>query len=125
MTIETVLLIDDEADIRRIAELSLSRVGGWRVVQAASGEAALGLARTEHPDLILLDFMMPKLDGSATIGRLKADAATRQIPVIFMTAKAHPEDVERCLALGAIGVITKPFDPLLLPDQVRRLLRGP
>jgi len=121
MDIRSVLLIDDEADIRRIGELSLARIGKWRVVKAASGAEGVALAAKERPDVILLDVMMPDLDGPATLGRLRADPATRAIPVIFVTAKSAPEDAARLTALGAAGVIAKPFDPMGLPAEVRRI----
>ena len=95
MDIRSVLLIDDEADIRRIGELSLARLGRWRVVKAASGAEGVALAASERPDLILLDVMMPDQDGPATLARLRADPATRAIPVIFVTAKSSREDAAR------------------------------
>lgn len=117
-----VLLIDDEADIRRIARLSLERLGGMEVVEAASGPEGLEKARLERPDAILFDMMMPGMDGPTTFGRLEADAETRAIPVLFLTAKAMPSEVARLRELGARGVLLKPFDPKELHVLVRQAL---
>lgn len=114
-----ILIVDDEADIRRIARLGLSRLGGCDVLEASNGREALLVARTERPDVILLDVMMPGQDGPATLEALRADTTTAPIPVVFLTAKAMPSEVARLEALGAAGVLTKPFDPRTLADQVR------
>jgi two-component system OmpR family response regulator len=116
------LVIDDEADIRAIARLSLARVGNMDVVEAAGGEEGLRMAAAEGPDVILLDMMMPGMDGPTTFAALRAAAATAQIPVIFLTAKAMRSEVERLTAMGARGVLTKPFDPMTLAAQVRAIL---
>lgn len=120
--IHRVLLVDDEPDIRRIGQLSLERVGGWQVVLASSSAEALATAGRERPDVILLDVMMPVADGPTTLARLREQADTAEIPVIFMTAKVQQHEVQRLLGLGAVGVIPKPFDPMTLPDEVRRVL---
>ncbi len=117
-----VLLIDDEDDIRRIARLSLSRVGKMDVVEAHGGAEGVARAAAEQPDVILLDMMMPGMDGPATLAALRAQPETEKIPVVFLTAKAMPSEVRRLTALGALGVLTKPFDPLTLPQQLRDLL---
>ncbi|WNG39068.1 response regulator [Archangium minus] len=122
MTIRKVLLVDDEDDIRTIGHLSLSRVGGWQTVLAASGAEALTKAAAEQPDLILLDVMMPGMDGPTTLVQLRAQASTAKTPVIFMTAKIQKQEVTRYLELGAVGVIGKPFDPMTLPAEIKRLL---
>lgn len=119
---QTVLIVDDEDDIRTIGAISLEQVGGLSVVMAASGEDGLAAARAEQPDLILLDMMMPGLDGLGTLAELRADPDTSGIPVIFMTAKAQSADIPRYIEAGAIGVIPKPFDPMRLPDAVRTLV---
>ncbi|RKG85169.1 response regulator [Corallococcus praedator] len=121
-TIQKVLLVDDEDDIRTIGQLSLSRVGKWQTVLASSGAEALEKAATEVPDLILLDVMMPGMDGPTTFGRLRAQAATANTPIIFMTAKIQKQEVARYLELGAVGVIGKPFDPMTLPQEIRKLV---
>lgn len=116
-----VLLIDDEDDIREVASLCLSAVGGMEVIEAASGPEGVELARQRKPDLVVLDMMMPGVDGPATMTQLRDDEATREIPVIFLTARASASDTSRLESMGAIGVLTKPFDPATLADQVRRL----
>jgi len=123
-TVSKVLLVDDEPDIRRIGQISLEHVGRWTVVQAQSGLQALSLAAHEQPDVILLDVMMPELDGPGTFARLREDPATAGIPVIFMTAKAQPHEVAAYRALGAAGVIAKPFDPMTLPGEVRSIVEA-
>lgn len=122
MQVRTVLLIDDEDDIRTIGRLALESVGGYRTLEAASGAEGLEMARRESPDVVLLDVMMPGLDGPATLARLRDDPATRDLPVIFMTAKTQKHEVARFLDCGAIGVITKPFDPMGLSERVAQLV---
>ena len=122
MTIRKVLLVDDEDDIRTIGQLSLSRVGKWETVLASNGAEALQKAAAERPDVILLDVMMPGMDGPTTLARLREQPATAQTPVIFMTAKIQKHEVARYLELGAVGVIGKPFDPLKLPAEIKKLL---
>ena len=118
-----VLIIDDEEDIRRFAAVSLSKLGGMTVLEAASGPEGITKARTELPDAILLDVMMPLIDGPATLQSLKNDPVTAKIPVIFLTAKAMDDELTRLKELGAAGVLVKPFDPVELPKQVESLLR--
>jgi CheY-like chemotaxis protein len=120
-----ILLIDDDDDVRRVAQLSLSRLGRMEVVDAASGADGLLRAAAERPDAILLDVMMPDMDGPATLAALRANPPTAAIPVLFLTAKAMPSELERLLQLGALGVLTKPFDPLTLAAQMRQALKGP
>ena len=120
-----ILIIDDDADIRFIAGMSLRRVGGMDVIEAASGSEGVRLARDEHPDVILLDMMMPTLDGSETLAALRAQPATALTPVIFLTAKTVASELARMQALGAAGVLIKPFDPRTLSDDVRALLKRP
>jgi two-component system OmpR family response regulator len=117
-----VLIIDDEADIRRVARLSLARIGGMDVSDAANGLEGTEKAAAEQPDAILLDVMMPGLDGPATLHALRADPRTAAIPVVFLTAKAMPDEVARLLSLGVRGVLNKPFDPMTLPAQLRAAL---
>jgi CheY-like chemotaxis protein len=120
-----VLIIDDDADIRLIAGLSLSRVGGMEVIEAASGREGVLKAQQEKPDVILLDMMMPLMDGSETLAALRLQPATAETPIIFLTAKAVEVEVERMRALGAAGVLTKPFDPRTLSEAVRALIERP
>jgi CheY-like chemotaxis protein len=121
----TVLLIDDEEDIRIVGRMSLERAGGWEVLEAPSGSEGIDIAAERKPDAILLDSMMPELDGLATIEQLKADERTSEIPVLFLTAKLQPADRERYIGLGAQGVLAKPFDPLTLADDVAAMLGWP
>jgi len=117
-----ILLVDDDASLRRIAQLSLTRVGGFEVLEAGSGHDALTLAAGEHPAMILLDVMMPGLDGPTTLAALRANPDTAAIPVVFLTAKVQRAEIDRFLGLGVRGVIAKPFDPMTLSAEVRRLL---
>lgn len=119
---QRILLIEDDAEIRMIADISLSQVGGFETYMAAGGMEGIGLALEHEPDVILLDMMMPDMDGMATLRILKAEPATRGIPVIFMTAKVQQHDLEDYAHAGAIGTIHKPFDPMALPDEVRTMV---
>jgi len=120
-----VLIIDDDADNRFIAGLSLARVGGMDVIEAAGGVEGVRKAQDEHPDVILLDMMMPVMDGTATLAALRSQPATAMTPVIFLTAKTVEADVERMRAFGTAGVLTKPFDPRTLSGDVRALIQRP
>ena len=122
MEISKVLLVDDEPDIRKIGCMSLRAVGKWEVREADCGQGALDALAEEVPDVILLDVMMPGMDGPTTLGKLRENPAWADIPVIFLTAKVQKNEVERYLGLGARGVIAKPFDPMTLPDEVRKVL---
>ena len=122
MSRRTVLLIDDEPDIREVVELSLGCVAGWEVLTASSGADGVELASAQQPDVILLDVMMPGLDGPATLDVLRGRDETRAIPVLFMTAKAQAGELTRYASLGVAGVIPKPFDPMTLSDRVAAAL---
>jgi CheY-like chemotaxis protein len=117
-----ILVIDDEDDIREVAQVSLEMVGGWEVLTAASGKEGLHTAGAQQPDAILLDVMMPDMDGPMTLQRLHSDPALQHIPVIFLTAKVQASDRQRLTALGAQGVLAKPFDPIELANQVAGVL---
>lgn len=117
-----ILLVDDEEDIRSVAEMSLKMVGGYEVLQASSGQEALAMAGSERPDAILLDVMMPIMDGPATFRALQEEARTRDIPVVLLTAKVQAGDFRVFEALGVAGVLTKPFDPMRLPEELARVL---
>lgn len=119
------MLVDDEPDIRTVAEMSLSHVGGWHTLVATGGAEALKMAAEHKPDVIILDVMMPEMDGVATFEALSDNDATRDIPVIFMTAKIQPHERESYLRLGATGVIAKPFDPMGLPKEILRIVANP
>ncbi len=122
--VHKILLVDDDADIRTIAELSLRSVGGFDVALVASGREAISAAAEHAPDVVLLDVMMPGMDGPATLSALRNDERTKKLPVIFMTAKVQRHEVQRYLELGALGVIQKPFDPIQLPEEVKRIMAG-
>jgi CheY-like chemotaxis protein len=118
-----LLLVDDDADIREVARLSLERIGGWAVVEADSADAAERRVAADGPfTTVLLDVMMPGADGPATLRRLRDGPLGAEVPVIFLTAKVQRGDRERLEALGAAGVIAKPFDPVALPDEVAQIL---
>jgi DNA-binding response OmpR family regulator len=117
-----ILIIDDDADIRSIVRLSLSRLGGMEVIEAGSGVEGVQKAQDEKPDVILLDMMMPTMDGLETLSALRARPITASTPVIFLTAKAAGDQVERMTSLGAAGVLVKPFDPRTLSQDVRALV---
>ena len=118
-----ILIVDDEDDIREVAQVSLELVGQYEVTTAASGRDGVQRARTEQPDAILLDVMMPDLDGPGTLAELRADPATRDIPVVFLTAKTQQADRARLAELGAAGILVKPFDPMKLPGEIAATLR--
>jgi CheY-like chemotaxis protein len=117
-----ILLIDDEDDIREVATLTLELTCDWEITAAGSGLDGIALARAHHPDAILLDVMMPDLDGPSTLAALRSDDATRDIPVIFLTAKVQSSDRQRFHQLGVRGIIAKPFDPIVLGAQVAGIL---
>ena len=122
MTAKRVLLVDDEPDIREVAQISLEMVAGWTVLTATSGSEAISTAVAEQPDAILLDVMMPDMDGPTTFARLQAEPRTRNIPVILLTAKVQAADQRRFADLAVRGVIAKPFDPMTLAQQVAGIL---
>jgi CheY-like chemotaxis protein len=124
MHIEKVFLVDDDPAIRRIASLSLSRVGQWEVITADSGAKFLELFEETRPDVILMDVMMPDMDGLSTLKRMQSIETSHKTPVIFMTAKVLRDEVERYIKLGATGVISKPFDPMTLPKEIVDLVQG-
>lgn len=115
-----ILLVEDEPDIRLIARAALVRAG-FDVLTAGDGHEALVLAAAESPDLIVLDWMLPELNGPDTCARLKADPATAHIPVVFLTARKGEAAQAQCIGAGALGFISKPFNPLALGDQVKAL----
>lgn len=120
-----ILFVDDEPAMRDIAVLSLRREPSFDVTACDSGERALEVAQDWTPDLILLDVVMPGLDGPATLARLRQAPASAAIPVVFLTARSRPEDVERLMHLGAAAVLPKPFKPHTLADAVRPFLVTP
>jgi CheY-like chemotaxis protein len=117
-----LLVVDDEPDIRAVVRLSLERIGGWQVLEATCAKEAVALAAAERPDAVLLDVMMPLIDGPATFALLQSDPKTRDIPVLLLTARAEGAQHDAWLAAGVRGVLAKPFDPLQLPVQVAEAL---
>ncbi|MEM5492642.1 response regulator [Hoeflea sp. AS16] len=117
-----ILYVDDEDDIREIAVMALELDSGIAARSCDSGAGALETATQWTPDLILLDVMMPDMDGPETLARLRQEPATSDIPVVFITARTQSEDIERFMELGATSVISKPFDPMTLAEQARTLL---
>ncbi|MFA6209486.1 MAG: response regulator [Candidatus Obscuribacterales bacterium] len=121
MNIEKIFLVDDDPNIRRIAEISLKKLGPWQVELAGSGRELLNLLQQGKPDLLILDVMMPEMDGPTTFQAVKEQFPELHIPVIFMTAKVMSHEVDEYLNLGAAGVICKPFNPKDLADDVRKI----
>jgi two-component system alkaline phosphatase synthesis response regulator PhoP len=122
MTTKRILIIDDEHDIRAVAQLTLKTIGGWNVLSASSGHQGLDKAAEEQPDAILLDVMMPDMDGIETFCALKANPTTQSIPVILMTAKVQAAEQRRFAELDVAGIITKPFKAIKLPEQIAQIL---
>jgi CheY-like chemotaxis protein len=120
-----VLLVDDEPDILAVARIALEKFGGFSVDACGGGREALARAAASPPDLVLLDVMMPGLDGPSTLRGLRENPATASIPVVFMTAKVQPPEMRRYLELGVRTVIPKPFDPLDLASQLKAVLAAP
>ena len=122
MTRRRVLVVDDEADIREVAQMGLELAAGWEVITASSGEDAVAMAVEAKPDAILLDVMMPGVDGPEALRRLRANVDTHAIPVVFLTAKVHAADRDWLGQFDAQGQLAKPFDPITLADEMSRLV---
>lgn len=119
--LKNIIMIEDDQDIRTVAKLALETVGGLSVKTFASGREALDDASDLSPDLILLDVMMPEMDGPTTLSKLREISHLQATPVLFMTAKVQAHEVEQYKALGALDVITKPFDPMTLAEQIKNI----
>ena len=119
-----ILLIEDDPDVRTIATIALVDLGGFTLEVCASGAEALAILGNATPQLILLDVMMPDMDGPMTLEEIRRLPLDPQPPVVFMTAKVQPQETQRYLRLGAAGIIAKPFDPVGLADQLRRIWQG-
>ena len=117
-----VLIIDDEDDIREVAALSLEATAGWEILTASSGREGIETAAREKPEAILMDVMMPEMDGPTTFKHLQANPATAGIPVVLLTAKVQGVDQRRFAGLGVAAVLFKPFDPLTLAAQIANVL---
>jgi len=116
-----VMVVEDDPDIRAVAHLSLTAVGGFTVELCPSGSEALARVPSFAPQLIVLDVMMPGMDGPATLRGLQGLPCMNGIPVVFMTAKIQPQEVQEYLALGAVEVVAKPFDPMTLPGTLQKI----
>ncbi|WP_224407369.1 response regulator [Afifella sp. IM 167] len=123
MTESRILYVDDEPDIREVAVLSLKLESAFEVKACSCGQDALLMAEEWQPDLVLLDVMMPGMDGPQTLAALRENTRTEAIPVVFITARTQAYEVERFIELGAAGVIAKPFDPITLAGTVRQYLQ--
>ncbi|KAB8144300.1 response regulator [Chloroflexia bacterium SDU3-3] len=119
--LQRVMMVEDEPDIQTIAQMALEVLGQFTVEICSSGPEALAKAPIFHPDIILLDVMMPMMDGPTTLSELRANPATAGIPVIFMTAKVQSHEIAQYQAMGALDVISKPFDPMRLPANIREI----
>ena len=119
--LSTILYVEDEPDIRTVAQLALETVGGFTVKVCGNGEEALQAGPTFKPDLLLLDVMMPGMDGPTTLAALRKDPSMKNTPVIFMTAKVQPSEIQHYRDMGALDVIAKPFNPMTLAEQVRSI----
>jgi CheY-like chemotaxis protein len=124
MPLEKILYIDDDEDLLEIVTLALEESGGYAVTACSSSEEGVRVAAEWQPDLIMLDVMMPEMDGPATLKRLKEASATKDIPVVFMTARSSASQAEGYRSLGALDTIAKPFDPFSLAAQVTGLWQG-
>lgn len=122
MTTKRVLVIDDEDGVREVIKICLEAAAGWEVLTAASGNNGLKIAELEQPDAILLDVMMPDMDGPSTFKQLQANEHTQHIPTILLTAKAKTSEQEQFKNLGVAGVITKPFEAQGLVEGIRTIL---
>jgi CheY-like chemotaxis protein len=120
--LQQVLLIDDDDSVRELALMGLEGMTDWKIELAASASEGLEKAKKSHPDLILLDFVMPDMNGLEAFAKLQEDPELKDIPVILMTGKTEPKEVEQFLKSGLSGVITKPFDPVTLSEQIEEIL---
>jgi len=125
MAPKRILIVDDEEDIRDIVQLSLEMEAGWDVLTASSGTEGIARAEVEQPDAILLDIMMPDMDGIATFQQLQANPIVKNIPVILLTAKIRAVDERQFETLGIAAAIIKPFDPIDLAEQIATALNWP
>jgi CheY-like chemotaxis protein len=122
MSAKRILIIDNESYIQEVAQISLETVAGWEVITASSGREGLVKAEAEQPDAILLDVMMPEMDGLTTFQELQANPATQHLPVILLTAMVQSGERSRYTQLGLKATITKPFDPLSLAQEMAQAL---
>lgn len=119
--LEHILCVDDDPHLLRLVQICLQTVGGFRISTATNGTEAIAAALNEKPDMILLDVMMPDMDGPATLAKLRSDPQTNTIPVVFMTARIRESEIQEYLALGANGVVSKPFDPMTISTEIETI----
>jgi len=119
--LQNILCIDDEVDVLDVIQLCLETLTNFQVNCCHSGAEALAYTETHTPDLILLDVMMPDMDGPSTLKALRKNSALKETPIIFITARIQASEIQAYLETGAIGVISKPFDPMLLPNEIIEL----
>ncbi|MCX2524552.1 response regulator [Larsenimonas rhizosphaerae] len=117
--LDTILHVEDDPSIQAVARVALETVGGFNVTGCDDGQHALNVLATFRPDLILMDVMMPNMDGPTTLKHLQQDEVLASIPVVFMTARIQPAEVEQYRSLGAVDVLEKPFDPMTLAERLR------
>ncbi|GGD61116.1 response regulator [Lacimicrobium alkaliphilum] len=116
--LKRIMCVEDDEDIRQIIEIALEQIGQFEVLLCENGNLAVEQVDSFEPDLILLDVMMPGMDGPDTLNAIRSQTHSTNTPVIFMTAKVQPAEIEQYIALGALDVIAKPFDPMTLPEQI-------
>lgn len=119
-----ILYVEDEPDIAQVARLALETVGGFTIEACDNGQIALDKGPAFKPDLVLMDVMMPEMDGPTALKEMKKMPEMKDVPVIFMTAKVQPAEIAEYKALGAVDVIPKPFDPMTLAEQVKQVWKG-
>ena len=125
-TLENIIIVEDEPDIREIEKLALEMIGNFKVRECCHGGELLEVLSdpSQHPQMILMDVMMPVMDGPSALKHIKSDPELQHLPVIFLTAKAMQSEIDRLWELGAAGVITKPFDPATLFQDVQKIWDG-
>ena len=116
-----ITYVEDEPDIREVAQIALETLGGFTLDICVCGAEAVEKAPIFDPDLILLDVLMPGMDGVETFHKLRSNPKLTNTPIVFMTAKSKPSEVEQYKALGCAGIVAKPFDPVTLPDEIRAI----
>ncbi len=119
--INRILYVEDEPDIQAVAKLALEQVGRFTLEICSSGQEALDKAEQFSPQLMLLDVMMPEMDGPTTLGKLRDINGLQDVPAIFMTARVQPHEIQEYISMGAVDVIAKPFDPMTLSNQIREI----
>jgi len=119
--IQRILYVEDEPDIQAVAKLALEQVGGFTLETCSSGQEAIDKAAAFSPHLMLLDVMMPEMDGPTTLQELRKMSGLEEIPAVFMTARVQPHEIQEYIDMGAVDVIAKPFDPMTLSNQIREI----